>query len=575
MLRIGYGEGSFENLRNRGDLYIDKTAFIPLMERFPKFFFIRPRRFGKSLHLSMLHSYYDRNATHKFDTLFNGLYIQKNPTMYKNSYLILRFNFSGIGGRTETDLEISFNQHVRGEIDLFLTLYSSVLGKEPVLKFNELFKTSSASNMLDFLKEEVQKTDYKVYVLIDEYDQFINTLVSEGKETFVRKLVARSGFVRTFYEKLKIGSDTGVFDKFFITGVSPIMLDELSSGFNVTSNMSTDSDFNEMLGFTEAEVRGILNLIPDDKFVKKSREQVFQDMLELYNGYLFSQDSDQTLFNSDMVLYFVEKFDRLGKYPRELLDLNVKTDYDKLRGLIIGVSGQRELQETIEEISMNQGSQFILQPRFTFQHRFGKDELRSLLFYLGLLTFGLEPMTFVIPNQVIQILYWEYLQKFLMEEKQIAFDTDILHKTLFEMSKEGGIESLKLLVSDFYQNKLSNYDFSNHSEKHVKFMLVSYFTLSNLYNIVSERELPSGKRLDLLLEAHPAYSEYIKFNYILELKYINKARDMEQDSIREQAILQAREYKSLYNEHFQRIEQSIKAVVILIKHTRETEVFEV
>ncbi|MCB1159723.1 MAG: AAA family ATPase [Leptospiraceae bacterium] len=579
MLRIGYGEGNFENLRKDKCLFIDKTHFIPKMEPIKKFFFIRPRRFGKSLWLSLLKSYYDINAKDKFDTLFADLYIQKNPTELRNTYLTLYLNFSGIRGDDFSKLQKSFDYSVNLYVDSFIQSYKKFLPHDSLERYRAIVGNLTAADIVGFILNEVEKTSYKIYVLIDEYDHFVNTLVAEGRDAtplFISRESGgeRSGFVRHFYEKLKIGSDSGVMERFFMTGVSPIMLDELSSGFNIMTNMTTDKRFNEMLGFSRDEVNSILDRIPPEKYESNPREQVLYDLQHYYDGYLFSPGTDTTLFNTDMVLYFVEKFQSYG-YPEEILDMNVKTDYEKLQGRIVGVSGREELQRTIENIVNENTIRFNLVERFTFKHRFGHEELNSLLFYLGLLTKSKKPFTYVVPNHVVRKLFWEYLQMFLRIEKNIAFDSVLLHDTIADMAESGKIEKLHILISEFYQKKLSNYDFSNHSEKHVKFMLVAYFTLSGIYNIISERELPGGKRIDLLYEGNPAYDDYIKYNYIMELKYINKEKESQGKEIREKAIEQVKEYYNIYTENFQRKNKKTKALLIMVKYTKESELIEI
>ena len=220
------------------------------------------------------------------------------------------------------------------------------------------------------------------------------------------------------------------------------MLDELSSGFNITSDMTTDIDFNEMLGFTSDEVKGLLNKVGDERYLDKSKDEVFQDMVHYYNGYRFCDEAEKTLFNSDMVLYFLEYFNRRG-YPKELLDENVKTDYNKLRGLIIGTSGKEKLQSIIEEINLNSSLSLTLVKRFNFSQRFSDNELKSLLFYLGLLTFSNKPNQFAIPNYVIRTLYWEYLRKFLEESLTIEFDMRLLNNAIYGMAETGDPSGLK------------------------------------------------------------------------------------------------------------------------------------
>ena len=533
MLKIAYGEASFDNLKSQGATYIDKTMFIPLMEIHTKFFFIRPRRFGKSLWISVLQAYYDVAKSDKFDTLFDGLYIKDNPTDYKNSYLILKFDFSGINTENEESLKSDFTFRIRRQVISFFKYYKSFFNDVFLGSIEENFKNLSSSQLIARIKDEVKLIDKKLYVLIDEYDHFANKLASDGRESFIKNIMSSAGFVREFYEQLKIASGEGVIERFFITGVSPIMLDELS------------------------------------------KDEVFQDMVHYYNGYRFCDEAEKTLFNSDMVLYFLEYFNRRG-YPKELLDENVKTDYNKLRGLIIGTSGKEKLQSIIEEINLNSSLSLTLVKRFNFSQRFSDNELKSLLFYLGLLTFSNKPNQFAIPNYVIRTLYWEYLRKFLEESLTIEFDMRLLHNAIYGMAETGDPSGLKELAVDFFQKKLSSYDYTNFSEKHVKFLFVCYFTLSKLYNIISEREISERKRIDLLFEAHPAYYEYVQFNFILEFKYIRK-EDSESVALKkkEDAIKQAAEYYEIYKRDFKQFGRGLRSVAMLVSHTRDVEVIEV
>jgi hypothetical protein len=271
-----------------------------------------------------------------------------------------------------------------------------------------------------------------------------------------------------------------------------------------------------------------------------------------------------------MVLFFLEYFNLRG-YPKDLLDENVKTDYSKLRGLIIGTSEKSKLQSIIEEINLNSLLNLTLVKRFNFSQRFNDNELKSLLFYLGLLTFSDSPNQFAIPNYVIRTLYREYLRKFLEESFTIEFDMQVLGQAIREMAEKGETNALKELAVNFFQKKLSSYDYSNFSEKHVKFLFVCYFTLSKLYNIISER-----KRIDLLFEAHPAYYHYVKFNFIIEFKYIRKTDVPEQASgKREEAIAQAAEYYEIYKRDFKQFGRGLRSIAMLVSHTREVEIIEV
>jgi hypothetical protein len=575
MLPISYGEANFENLRRRGSFYLDKTRFIPLAEKVEKFFFIRPRRFGKSLWISILSYYYDINSTNKFEELFHDLYIQKHPTKLKNSYLTLYMNFSGIYGRTYEEVQRAFDSSVQNYLHMFLYSYKDLLALPKDFSFETFSRDVPASEKVKNTLSIVKKTPYKIYVLIDEYDHFVNTLVSEGKDRFVEQMINRSGFVRSFYEQLKIGSDCGIMDRFFITGVSPIMLDELSSGFNIMSNMSTNLEFNEMLGFTEEEVLSMLDSLPEKCFSRKDKKFVFEDLLYYYNGYKFHPEAQKKLFNSDMVLYFFQSFREGGRYPEEILDLNVKTDYGKLKGLIVGSGGKEQLREIIEELATEKTLQFRLVRRFTFENRLNEDELKSLLYFFGLLTMTDTPNYFKVPNYVIQQLHWEYLQKFL-QEKGVEFKIGLFGKAIADMAERGDVEKLKEITIDFFHNRLSSFDFAGLSEKHIKFFYISYFTFTNLYNVISEREITGRKRIDLLLEAHPAFYNYVKYNFIIELKYIKKTDSEEiAKQKREEAISQAKEYYEIYKKDFNQFGRELRSIAIIVTYTREVEFIEV
>jgi hypothetical protein len=568
---IAYGEANFENLRSKKFFYMDKTHFLPIMENKLKFFFIRPRRFGKSLWISVLHSYYDINQADKFDKLFDGLYIQKHPTEYKNSYLVLKFDFSGMNTNSKAELQREFDQRIRIEIERFVYVYQKLFSDFDIDGFLLKIQELHASDIMRLIQLIVQKNNFKVYVLIDEYDHFANKLASLSKETFVKDIISDTGFVREFYEQMKTASGEGIFERFFITGVSPIMLDELSSGFNIMDNLTTYPAFNEMLGFTEEEVRGMLDLLPDSHYTYKTKNEVFKDLLHYYDGYRFAEDAEKTVFNSDMVLYFFQYFSEYAKYPKEILDLNVKTDYGKLRGLIVGSSGKEQLKEIVEELNINKELNFPLVRRFTFENRLKPFEVKSLLYFFGLLTMSDRPNHFIIPNYVIQQLHWEYLQKFL-EETGVDFDTNLLSKTITDMAERGEVETFKELAIDFFHTKLAGMDFNQLTEKHVKFFFISYFTLSNLYNVISERELPGKKHIDLLFEAHPAYYNYVKYNFIVELKYIRKSDSKkEAEKIRNQAIAQADEYYDIYLKDFNQFGRELRSMALIVYHTKKVE----
>ncbi|HOK41368.1 MAG TPA: AAA family ATPase, partial [bacterium] len=327
-IKLPYGISNFEQLVENGYVYIDRTNYIELLENLTDRFilFIRPRRFGKSLFVSVLDYYYNIKYKDKFEKLFSKYYIGKNPTPLKNSYLVLRFNFSGINTETKESTYNGFLDKVKVSVKSFLNMYENILKINHEDK-NQILENKTPESIIDNLFELVKtKTEKKIYILIDEYDHFANELISFNLTDFY-KIVTQNGFVRKFYETIKIGTKS-VVDRIFITGVTPITLDSLTSGFNIKKNLSTDIRLNSMLGFKHEEV---YNLIKDviSECPELNADEIFNEMIDNYDGYLFHKNAKDRIFNSDMVLYYLSEIINCKK-PRKLLDSNIASDYNKI-----------------------------------------------------------------------------------------------------------------------------------------------------------------------------------------------------------------------------------------------------
>ena len=400
-LKIPYGEANFATLREENYLYVDKSEYIKNLEETARYiFFIRPRRFGKSLFAKMLEYYYDIYTKDRFDELFGDLYIGKNPTPEKNQYLILNFDFSGlVTTQGEERFYESFDFYIAGRINSFIYKYQDLLKTDHLPE--KFYKADLAIN---FLIDINRKVNLKTYIIIDEYDNFANDLIkpigrnTPADELDYYKLIKSEGYVRSFYKILKkfvTESNTRV----FMTGVSPIMLDDLASGFNITTNITVREGFNEMLGFTNQEVSNILRQFDiDDAEINR----LMKDLHFYYNGYIFSEESETKLFNSDMFLYFLQHYQIDKKYPRQILDNNVKTDYRKIKTLAFNFKDERTIEELLEQDNI---SIMQLSDRFQLDEMYkSKDNFKSLLFYLGMLTikgvneFG--ELVLTIPNYV-------------------------------------------------------------------------------------------------------------------------------------------------------------------------------
>ena len=532
MKRIPYGISNFQVLREEDYIYVDKTSYIELLDRYsPYQFFIRPRRFGKSLFISMLENYYDINKKNKFKKLFGDLYIGKNPTKNKNKFLIWKISFAGIdAGNGEEKLRNSFNSKVLLSARKFLNQYSDLLKENTIPK-----EVDSAEIVVQYISLLASKIKIPVFVLIDEYDNFANELITGGKQNTYNSILHGEGFVKVFYKSLKDATMDN-FNRIFMTGVSPIMLDDLTSGFNITRNYTLDENLNAMLGFTREE----LSWIMDEVNIKdiELRKKICTDMTTYYDGYKFNKKSD-SVFNPDMSMYFLDNYLSYNEYPEEMMDNNVKTDYGKVNQIAYNFNDR----ETLEEIMTKGETSTMLVDRFNIHTMYSvKENFKSLLFYLGMLTIkGQGPLGTVlkIPNYVIKTIYWEQYFQRINEEYNIQ--TKDIRIAVNEMRMHGNIEPLVDLVREILED-LSNRDLMQMDEKHVKMMFLTFLGIDNTYFIQSEAENSKGY-VDIMLKRKIQYKDITKFQWIIELKYIKESERNTLEKVKEEGLRQLKGYE--------------------------------
>jgi uncharacterized protein YoxC len=537
MKKIPYGMSNFRAMREEGYLYVDKTMYIEKIENLNSkyLFFIRPRRFGKSLFLSTLENYYDIKNEKDFEKLFSDLYIGKNPTKLKNSYIILKLNFSGLNTENKDQLKESFLLSVKNSINALLDRYEGIIENTEEIR-KKIDQITDINAVIMTIINEVKKVGKKVYLIIDEYDHFANDIIAMGESEFYREIVRASGFVRDFYETLKIGTES-VIDRIFITGISPIMLDDLTSGFNIALNVTMDLSLNEMLGFTEEEVVKILEEVGIEE---KEREKSLEELKELYDGYLFSAEAEKRIYNPDMVLYYLDSIVRYKKPPRNLIDDNVKTDYGRLNRLTMNEENKVLLERIIKE----EGIVAEIVTKFSFDRMYDEEYFVSLLFYMGLLTIERQEKTRLflkIPNYVIKTIMWEYIETNLKKEYKINLDLNELRKTIEEMAYEGRIKPYIEYISQNVLKVLSNRDIIKFDEKYIKVILITYLVNSKAYRPISERETEGGY-IDIYLERDIRIPD-VKYEWLIELKYIKKSEKDKVDKIREEGIRQLKRYR--------------------------------
>ncbi len=526
MKKLPYGISNYEELVEGGYYYVDKTKYIEKLENLPekRIIFLRPRKFGKTLFTSILENYYDINKKEKFENLYGETYIGKNPTELRNKYHILRFNFSGIDTRNGENTVLGFKNKTIVSIRRFIEKYN--------LNFfvNE---EQEAENILYNLFQafETQKNGEKIYVIIDEYDHFANELLGFNMVQF-KSLVSQNGKVRKWYEILKEGAES-IVDRIFITGVAPITLDSLTSGFNIGLDITRDENFNEMLGFTGEE---LTEMIDSQGISKENGKEMLPIMKEYYDGYKFSLYGKEKIYNSNMCLYFLNAYARLNRMPEQLIDVNIASDYSKL-GKMLNLCKGEERKNVIEKTIIGEGIVSEIIAEFNPEMEFTEKELISMLYYLGYLTidgevFGKPELK--IPNKVMKELYSDYFLNILSKETDLVIQESDYNEILKEVALEGKIDKIIDILKS-YLNNLSNRDYIKFDEKYVK--LIFYCIAMNLkiFRLKSEMEV-ERRYPDILLipkDKNKGYkSVMIEFKY-LKKEEANKLKEKQDEGIKQ------------------------------------------
>ena len=540
--RIPYGMMNFAVIRRDDCYYVDKTRFIPMIEEADKFFFfIRPRRFGKSLTVSMLQHYYDILAKDKFEALFGDLYIGKYPTRDRNSYLVLYLNFSGIVGELH-NYRKGLDAHCQTMFDYFCDIYADYLPKG--IK-EELDKKEGAVEQFEYLFTECNKTNQRIYLFIDEYDHFTNAILSdiESLHRYTDETHGE-GYLRAFFNKIKAGTYSSI-ERCFITGVSPVTMDDLTSGFNIGTNYSLTPEFNEMIGFTEEEVRQMLTYYSTTSPFNHSVDELIEIMKPWYDNYCFAEEcyGETTMYNSNMVLYFVKNYIQRGKAPRDMVEDNIRIDYEKLRMLI------RKDKEFAHDASIIQtlvSEGYVtgeLKKGFPAINITNPDNFVSLLYYFGMLTIsgtyeGRTKLT--IPNQVVREQIYTYLLS-TYNEAELNFSSYEKNELSSGLAYRGDWKAYFGYIADCLKRYTSQRD-KQKGEFFVHGFTLAMTAQNRFYRPISEQDTQAGYVDIFLCPLLDIYSD-MKHSYIVELKYA-KYKDPESrvEELRLEAIAQANRY---------------------------------
>jgi len=524
--KIPYGLADYKDIKENNYYFVDKTHFIEKLENLNERFmlFLRPRRFGKSLFLAVLEAYYDKYYAKDFELLFGDTYIGKNQTPLKNSFHILRFDFSGID---VNDVENSFRKYLLNELVYFIRKYKLNITKDenPIVLFDNLFKYFKDNNL-------------ELYILIDEYDNFANKLLLREKEDYLGLVNQKTASFKQFFTVLKTatsGNDSPL-KRMFITGVTPMTMYDVTSGFNIGSNISLRPDFNDMVGFTQNEVDKLLGYYGVDTDKKMLKEW--------YNNYIFSQKIPSPIYNTDMVLYFINQYlanDNMP--PNEMIDINVRSDYSKLRNIIYTnkkLNGNFNTLRTLiagESVSLNN----LIQD-FSALNLEDESNFKSLMFYLGLVTIKNKTfdLNLQIPNETVKRIDIDFLKDTLKVENVFQLRVAHLEEHLKTFALEGKLDIFNFLAQQIKENSsIRDYIYK---EQHIKAMYIAYLSLVPYYIIKSEAELQKGFA-DILIK--PFNNEYIKYFGLLEFKYIKREEKPTKQKI-EQLKIEAKEQLNKY-----------------------------
>ena len=509
-LKMPYGISNYEELVTENYYYVDKTNYIKKLEELPekRIIFLRPREFGKTLFTSVLENYYDKNKIGKFKNLFKNTYIGKNPTNLKNSYCILRFNFSGINTETIETTMKGFKEKVSISIDGFTKKYGIDFYVNPEQTVEGIMRS-----LIEAFK--LQKPEDKIYVIIDEYDHFANELLGFYPQDF-KDLVSKNGRIRKWYKVLKEGTET-VIDRIFITGVAPITLDSLTSGFNIGKDITQDIEYNDMMGFTKEELIQILN---NEEIPLEEQEKVLPIMKENYDGYKFSLNAKDEIYNSNMCLYFLSDYIRLGEIPNDLVDVNIASDYSKVGKMLNLCKGENRLEILRKTVQGEPITNKIVK-KFNPAIEFTEADMISMLYYLGYLTIsgeklGLPELT--IPNKVMKEIYAEYFMQIMNKEAEFRIDNTASQQILEEIALEGKIDKMVEMLR-IYLNNLSNRDLIKFDEKYIKLIFYCLAMNMKIYSTKSEMEV-NRNYPDILLVPRDRSKGYKAI--MVEFKYLKK-----------------------------------------------------
>ena len=597
---IPYGMADFHAIRRDGYLYVDKTRFVRELEDERYAFFLRPRRFGKTCWVSVLEHYYDRTRKEGFETLFKDLDIGRKPTANRSSYAVLRLDFSAIGTRPAL-LEENFEGHcdtrLRGMLEVNADLFPDGLVRR-------ILSPPTIGRRLDALFFHSERLGVRLFLLIDEYDNFANTILAGEGEAAYRHLTHGGGFLRDFFATVKAGTASGSLERLFITGVSPVTLDDVTSGFNIGTNISFEAAYNRMAGFTAAEVRGLVETYRELGVFDADPNAALAVMSEWYNGYRFAEDAEDDVYNTDMVLYYLKHSIPNKRGPRYLIDTNVRVDYAKLRHLVVvnrgatlaagrmaappvgggsavgggpplgaepprpvsnsaapqdaGALGLNGNFDVLRQVIAEGGVDSDLNPSFPMEQLGQRENFVTLLHCFGLLSLqGVVDgrMRLGVPNQTVRRLMYGYLRDAYRDVGVFAVDHLAFEDLTWAMARDGAWRPAVDYLADALRRQTSVRDYVQ-GERLLQGFLAAYLGAASCFVFHTERELGKGYA-DMVLTPLTVRHPSLHRGYVVELKYLKRS---DSEALAHAALAAAKDQLRGYlaDERLERLHPSVR-----------------
>jgi len=516
---IPYGISDFGNMRRRNGYYVDNTWGIPLLEELPYQLFLRPRRFGKSLLLSILHYYYDVNSVDRFDELFGGTWIHEHPTDDRGQFLVLHLDFSEIGGETLEEMQQCFEDVCVLSLDGFLERYQEFL---PEGTLEAVQKQSTFRNRLQILVNKLSRSDRRIYILIDEYDNFSNRLLAQAGTDAYRALCHGTGFFKSFFALLK--AKNKVITNILLTGVSPMTMDDVTSGFNIAENVSQSPQLATLCGFTHAQIREAFDYYATAGKFPLDREQAFRLVTDWYDHYRFSEDGNEQVCNPVLLIGFLYRCMTTGHFPTDMVDENLRTDYRKLRHVVTTNGRLNGKFNALEQLVTDGAVATSLIRSFQEDTLNRPESFLSLLFYYGMVTFGQVVngnQSLTIPNQLMRQFAADFLLHGYMDACNVDARTSELADKLGDMAYLGTWRPALETAAQVLKETLSVRDLLD-GEKAVQAALASLLTASKAYAVRTEHRAGFGFA-DLALAPRLITSPGLKYAALIEVKYLKKS----------------------------------------------------